>query len=342
LNKLVNPDVLLAIGFLALLLGLPLAVLGWQFRKRGNRTGTFTHPTTGYWKVMTIRGVPVMMHPTVLVAGLVIALWAGFFYTIFTPSHPTGFNPVTAIYFGLGYIILIGVHELGHFAAARYFGLKVIFIEISGFGGRCFSERPRAVIDTLVVYCGGLLAQLVLLIGTMLYTAAFGNPTTLLGICLVQTFTVINLIIIVLNIIPGAPGGIATDGAILWRLLLHVWKKAPHPLEVVIPPAVVFHPDTRLASLEGFVPDSFVVGVEILNDNTTPMNLVVEVLVKYLRVEQKDAIDLMLAIHQKGGVVIPLASQAEAETVADGITRDARNAGHTLVCRPMDVRKADA
>lgn len=99
----------------------------------------------------------------------------------------------------------------------------------------------------------------------------------------------------------------------------------------------VFPTDTTLLQREGFVPDHFQYGVEIFNDNTTPMPFVVKTLKENLKITEKKAIDIMLEIHAKGGVIIPLESMEQARYVADAITSDADRMNHNLVCRAISA-----
>jgi ATP-dependent Clp protease adapter protein ClpS len=285
-----------------------------------------THPTKGYFTIGRVRGVSVLVHWSFPVGGLLLA---GF----------TGFEPRATLYFCLGYALLILLHELGHVAAARFFGLKVFSIELSGVGGLCRIEGPRRIRDTFLVFSAGLFIQLGLLLTTLVWLVVFGMPQSVFGSSFVLTFTLVNLFLIAVNAIPTAqPNGLATDGYVLWRLFLHVRGKGPHPM-LAATPSRVFPPETHLYSMRELVPDGFIVGVEILNDNTTPMDLVVAVLMTHLRLEREKAIHLMLAIHQKGGVLLPLTDLEEAKTVADGIARDAHERGHNLICRAVDTRQ---
>ena len=123
---------------------------------------------SGSLRLVTIRGVPVFIHWSVPIAGLLLSIFAGF-------------QPLESIYYCVAFVLLIAVHELGHFSAARFFGLKVFAIDISGAGGKC-------------------------------------------------------------------------------------WIQA------------VFPPNTALLSIDGFAPTGFSTGIEVFNDNTTPMQFVADVL----------------------------------------------------------------
>jgi hypothetical protein len=75
----------------------------------------------------------------------------------------------------------------------------------------------------------------------------------------------------------------------------------------------VLPPDTALTAIPRFVPPGFTQGIEILNDNTTPMEFVVTVLSAHVGLSRQEATHTMLAIHQCGGALIPTPSRAEAQ-----------------------------
>lgn len=102
----------------------------------------------------------------------------------------------------------------------------------------------------------------------------------------------------------------------------------------------VFPPGTSLVQVESMVPAGFTTGLELLNDNTTPMEFVVSILARYLDMDREQAIALMLKVHWDGGVLIPVEAMEAAEAMAAAISSDARAAGHQLVCRAVNARAA--
>ncbi len=100
---------------------------------------------------------------------------------------------------------------------------------------------------------------------------------------------------------------------------------------------VVLPPDVSLPALDGFIPQGFTDGIEILNDVTTPMDFVVEVLQKYVGLDKASSVRTMLAIHYRGGVLLPFDSREIANRVADSITIDAQQRNHNLICRAVSV-----
>jgi len=280
------------------------------------------------WKLVTVHGVPVFVHASLPIGGLVAACFAG--------SGLTG----AATYF-FAFAALILVHELGHFAAARALGLKVFAINISGLGGSCVTQAPRDVRGTFLLFSGGLAAQTVLLLLTLAVVAMQGHPESPVGQSVFFTFTVVNLVVAAINLVPGKiDGNLSTDGAVLWDLLFHVTRGGPHPLAQHHAASPVFPPETRLTSIDGMTPPGFLVGVELLNDDRTPTEFVISVLEQHLKLDRESAIGAMLQIHKQGGLLLPLTDLAQAAAVASQITREAAEQGHPLTCRAAEAAAA--
>ena len=258
----------------------------------------------------------------------------GMIVSLFARIHPRDW-----IYYCIAFTLLLIVHELGHVAAAAFFRLKVMAVEISGAGGLCHVERPSRLSQFIVVYSAGLLAQAAAFAIAFTYLRRFGFPQNKFAVACLFMFVVVNLIVFVINLIPqrNKRSGLGTDGWVLWKLFLHVFRGHPHPFPplVVAPPdqAPVFPPETRLLDKPGFRPAGFVHGIEILNDRTTPMEFVISVLTTHLGLNREQAIVKMLEIHNNGGAIIALPSQTRARAVADAISEDARSSGHSFVCR---------
>ncbi len=80
-------------------------------------------------------------------------------------------------------------------------------------------------------------------------------------------------------------------------------------------------------------PDGFACGIEMLIDDTTPMEFVVEMLHAHAGLDLDAAAAAMLQIHQRGGLLLPLPDRARADAVAC----DAQARGQRLVCRAVSV-----
>lgn len=71
--------------------------------------------------------------------------------------------------------------------------------------------------------------------------------------------------------------------------------------------------------------------VILTNDDYTPMDFVIEVLIKFFRMDQERATDTMLAIHYKGRAVCGVYSAEIAETKVVQVNQYARNHDHPLM-----------
>jgi len=95
--------------------------------------------------------------------------------------------------------------------------------------------------------------------------------------------------------------------------------------------------DTSLITLPDFVRAGFIQGIEIFNDDTTPMGFVTSILCSCLGLAPEDAQQTMLDIHLRGGALLPTSSLAEAERLATEITVEAAKEGYPLLCRPVSI-----
>jgi ATP-dependent Clp protease adapter protein ClpS len=281
---------------------------------------------SGYFKLAQVGGVELLVHWSLPAGGLIVGAFV----------HA---DPKQWAYFCLAYLLLVIIHEAGHVLAAVALRLKVFTVEISGAGGLCQFERPRHVWQSILVYTAGLVAQALAFSITAAYIDAFGSPGGRFGGAIAFTFTFVNVVMFVINLIPrrSARSGLATDGSVLWRLFLHVSRGYPHPHPPLIAASAdqspVFSQQTRLLERPGFRPPGFVHGIEILNDGTTPMEFVVTTLTTHLGLTREQAIVTMLDIHNTGGTLIKLRSAKEAQRIAEAVSAEARASGHNFVCR---------
>jgi Zn-dependent protease len=148
----------------------------------------------GYLELGEVRGIPLRLHWTLPLGMLLFG----------------GLSPA----FWLAFLVLVLVHEAGHALLARRYGFKVLAIEVTGFGGLCrwfgrATDRQRSVIAW-----GGVAAQALLLIGTLLTVLVIGWPVSWFGRALVSAFVETNAFLIALNLLPFAP----FDGKDAWQL----------------------------------------------------------------------------------------------------------------------------
>ena len=277
-------------------------------------------------RIATIRQVPVYLHWSLLVGMLPIAAL-------------TGFDLVATGWYLFACLALVVVHELGHVAAALALNMQVFAVNLGFLGGHCIIQQTRGVRDTLLVYTAGLAAQAMLFALTILCIVLIGPPASAWTMSLFHTFVFVNVFVLMVSLVPLelAPG-VWSDGGVLWKLFLHVVKGRPHPFPDLLAASVHLAQGVSPDSIPAMVPAGFTTGVEIMNDDTTPMEFVATVLAKYLYVERERAIELMLKVHGEGGLLYPVEGYAAAQAFARLIEADARAAGHQLVCRAVDIR----
>jgi ATP-dependent Clp protease adapter protein ClpS len=101
------------------------------------------------------------------------------------------------------------------------------------------------------------------------------------------------------------------------------------------PPGRTLPPGTSLLDHPDLIPPGFVHGLEILNDDSTPMAFVVSMLRSHARLSETEALKLMLMTHRHGGALVPMPSMAAAEAAAAAMAVEARSSGHPFRCRAV-------
>ncbi len=104
-----------------------------------------------------------------------------------------------------------------------------------------------------------------------------------------------------------------------------------------LPERPVLPPNTSLLSMAEFVPPGFMQGLEILNDNTTTMQFVEDVLTTHAALSPEEARNKMLEVHTRGGVLIPMESMDDAGRIAALIAAAAAEQAYPLICRAVSV-----
>lgn len=102
-------------------------------------------------------------------------------------------------------------------------------------------------------------------------------------------------------------------------------------------PGVLLDSGASLLAMEGFAPAGFEHGIEILNDDTTPMVFVVWVLEKQLGLDNASAVRAMLQIHSKGGALFSLKTREESDQIAAAIISHAKDKGYQLSCKAVSA-----
>ena len=100
---------------------------------------------------------------------------------------------------------------------------------------------------------------------------------------------------------------------------------------------IVLSTETSLMYVDGFLPENFVYGIEIYNDTITPMPFVISTFRTVLNFKENDAIETMVKIHAKGGIIIPFNSLSEAQIKAQAINAAAQKHHYPLTCRAISI-----
>jgi stage IV sporulation protein FB len=112
----------------------------------------------------------------------------------------------------LGFALLIVIHELGHAALARRYGVRVRGIDVYGLGGECRLSGGATKRQYQIIAWGGVLAQAVLFVAAIAALRPLSN--TPFTSELAESFVGTNLWLICFNLLPIAP----LDGASAWRV----------------------------------------------------------------------------------------------------------------------------
>jgi Zn-dependent protease len=151
--------------------------------------------------------------------------------------------PVGAFFFGggrvvpgfwAGFFLIVLIHELGHALVVRRSRCKVISIDVHGLGGVCrWAGEPTAIQRAKIAW-GGVNAQMVALLFAAAALYALGRPEDPFGAQLAHAFTVGNVWLIGINLIPVPP----LDGAEAWKLPRLLWNRRRYSAPVRVRAAV--------------------------------------------------------------------------------------------------------
>jgi Zn-dependent protease len=115
--------------------------------------------------------------------------------------------------FWLGFFLVILLHEIGHARLVRRYRCKVVSIDIHALGGQCRWAGDATPIQRARIAGGGVKVQIVLLFATVIAISLLGPAGTPFLDQLVDAFTTVNGMLIVLNLIPVPP----LDGVEIWK-----------------------------------------------------------------------------------------------------------------------------
>ncbi|MBL8910570.1 MAG: hypothetical protein JNM17_07680 [Archangium sp.] len=161
--------------------------------------------TVGHWK-----RVPIKLHATL---PLGLFAFSGF-----------RFAPVQ----WLCTIVLIGVHELGHAWVVKRCGGQATEVVIHGFGGWCAWLGDVSPLGRAAIACGGVMAQLILLIIVLIADAIGVWPTGPEARTVFWSLTMSNAWMIGFNLLPFRP----LDGAEAWQFPYLLGKSVRRSLTV--------------------------------------------------------------------------------------------------------------
>jgi stage IV sporulation protein FB len=150
----------------------------------------------GYFRVGRLAGVDLRLHWSVPVGALVFG--------------SLRFEPVL----WLAFLAVILVHDLGHALLVWGAGFRITGVDVTGFGGQCRWRGKADALEQAIIAWGGVLAQSLLLVATLLVRAFVGRATGHAASLIEHAFIEINLWIVAINLLPFPP----LDGARAWSL----------------------------------------------------------------------------------------------------------------------------
>ena len=150
----------------------------------------------GYLQIGKWLGTPIRLHWTALPGALLY-------------GH---FRWAPALWFA--FIVLIALHEIGHAFFVRRYGAIPVSLDIHGLGGLCRWQGSVTPIEGAAIAWGGVVAQFVVCVISLVGLAVFGQPSTPAMVDLRQALIEQNLFLIGLNLLPFPP----LDGSKAWQL----------------------------------------------------------------------------------------------------------------------------
>ncbi len=157
-----------------------------------------------YWHLGRWGRIPVSMHWTVLLIFPWLFLWL---------------NDWLAALIGSGaYFLLLLAHEFGHAAVARWRRVAVDGITLNGLHGETSHAYPRSTGDDILIAWGGVAAQVLVLLLTLLATPWIefsSHAVWTVAAPVIMVFTRWNLFLMVVALLPIGP----MDGRRAWAVI---------------------------------------------------------------------------------------------------------------------------
>ncbi len=173
------------------------------------------------WQLLTIRGIPLRIHPSWFV---ILGLATVAFQQQYSQQLSSSGSGIELWGLGLLTALLLFVsvllHELGHSLVAIQQGVKVRSITLFLLGGVASVERecPTAM-GSLMVAAAGPLVSLVLAALLLASGHSVAHASPLLG-AMVNELGGLNLILALFNLLPGLP----LDGGLILKALVWQWS----------------------------------------------------------------------------------------------------------------------
>ncbi len=171
------------------------------------------------WQLLTIRGIPLRIHPSWFVILLLatLAFQQQYALSLGNQLAPAALWAV-ALVTALALFVSVLLHELGHSLVALRQGVKVKSITLFLLGGVASVERECSTArGALMVAAAGPAVSLVLGFGLLASTHAASHVAPVLG-QMVERLGALNLILGLFNLLPGLP----LDGGLIVKAL--VWQ----------------------------------------------------------------------------------------------------------------------
>ena len=169
-------------------------------------------PTRPGFRIVTLAGIPIYVHPTWLVIFGLITWTLVEQYSVQHPAWSTGQHWAVGILTSLLFFGSILFHEMAHSLVAQHYKIKVVSITLFIFGGVARIERdPSKAIQEFNIAAAGPLASIVLW-GTFKLLARVFPYSDIVG-ALAFWLAYINLRVALFNLLPGFP----LDGGRIFR-----------------------------------------------------------------------------------------------------------------------------
>jgi Zn-dependent protease len=158
-----------------------------------------------YWNLGRWGRIPVSMHWTVLIALVWLLLFFG--------------DLLQTLIAGVAFFALLVIHEFGHVAVLRWKKLPVESITLYGLHGEVSHGYPRTRGDDIAIAWGGIGAQLLVLIVSVLVWPLVERSTGPFTVGVLApiyiVFTRLNIFVMILALLPIGP----FDGRRAWQVI---------------------------------------------------------------------------------------------------------------------------